>query len=382
MAADAIFMTQGEDLVKLEETPYEKEMVLQRALERFPEVLAGSATTADGSSGKLLLLRREMPVPDSKGSWSMSLDHLFVDASATPVLVEVKRSTDTRIRREVVGQMFDYAANAVKYWPVEVLRQYLAETRKSDDPDQPIRDAFGPDVDVDEFWRQLEQNLRNGRIRVIFVADKLPDDLVRIIEFLNSKMQDVEVLGVEVPRFVSGATHIYVPRVVGVTAAAVDIKSGGTAGPHWSKQTFLSGAEERGRPAGELAVWQRLFDHVERHRGTFSWGRGASPGVSGWYPVDGAQVPVWNTNTGSGTGTSRPYLILYFDALLSRELHDKIEVVASRLSQDAGWAGKMADAKQKSWAAQPSAYLDDLTSAPSALDAVLDAIDRIVDSAD
>ncbi len=104
--------------------------------------------------------------------------------------------------------------------------------------------------------------------------------------------------------------------------------------------------------------------------------------MSGWYPIDGVQVPVWNTNAGSGTGTSRPYLILYFDALLSRKLHDKIEVVASRLSQDPGWAGKMADAKQKSWAAQPSAYVDDLTSAPSALDAVLDAIDQIVDSAD
>ena len=28
-----------------------------------------------------------------------------------PTLVEVKRSSDTRIRREVVGQMLDYAAN-------------------------------------------------------------------------------------------------------------------------------------------------------------------------------------------------------------------------------------------------------------------------------
>ena len=30
-----------------------------------------------------------------------------------PTLVEVKRSSDTRIRREVVGQMLHYAANAV-----------------------------------------------------------------------------------------------------------------------------------------------------------------------------------------------------------------------------------------------------------------------------
>jgi hypothetical protein len=33
------------------------------------------------------------------------------DQNAVPTLVEVKRSSDTRIRREVVGQMLDYAAN-------------------------------------------------------------------------------------------------------------------------------------------------------------------------------------------------------------------------------------------------------------------------------
>ena len=36
--------------------------------------------------------------------------------------MEVKRSSDTRIRREVVGQLIEYAANAVVYWPVDTLR--------------------------------------------------------------------------------------------------------------------------------------------------------------------------------------------------------------------------------------------------------------------
>ena len=38
------------------------------------------------------------------------MDHLYIDQNAWPTLVEVKRSKDTRIRREVVGQMMDYAA--------------------------------------------------------------------------------------------------------------------------------------------------------------------------------------------------------------------------------------------------------------------------------
>lgn len=58
----------------------------------------------------------------SAGGNRWSLDHLFLDQDAVPTLVEVKRSDDTRIRREVVGQMLDYAANGVVYWPAERLR--------------------------------------------------------------------------------------------------------------------------------------------------------------------------------------------------------------------------------------------------------------------
>ncbi len=108
------------------EQPYASEDVLQRALEEHPEVIAGSST-AGSRTGRLLLVKREMGVPGSEGGSSIwSLDHLFLDAEGVPVVVEVKRSSDTRIRREVVGQMLDYAANGVRYWPIENLRWRLS----------------------------------------------------------------------------------------------------------------------------------------------------------------------------------------------------------------------------------------------------------------
>jgi hypothetical protein len=68
-------------------------------------------------------VKREAGVPDREAGGSRwSLDHLFLDQEAVPTLVEVKRGDDTRIRREVVGQMHDYAANGVVYWPAERLR--------------------------------------------------------------------------------------------------------------------------------------------------------------------------------------------------------------------------------------------------------------------
>src|SRR3954451_13322596 len=89
------------------------------------------------------------------GRWS--LDHLFVDQDAVPTLVEVKRSSDTRIRREVVGQLLEYAANGTRYWPVEQLRA-LFETScatRGIDPDEALRDALGDEADMDGWWAQV-----------------------------------------------------------------------------------------------------------------------------------------------------------------------------------------------------------------------------------
>lgn len=54
------------------------------------------------------------------GTWSV--DHVFVGADGTPILVEVKRSSDPRARREVVAQMLDYAASFASDWSSERLR--------------------------------------------------------------------------------------------------------------------------------------------------------------------------------------------------------------------------------------------------------------------
>ena len=123
MGADGIFLIRDGRLALLEQRPYDSEAILQEALASFPEVLAGSSTTDSGTSSRLLLIRREMGVPAAEGAGATwSLDHLFVSSDGVPVLVEVKRSSDTRLRREVVGQMLDYAANAVRYWPPSELR--------------------------------------------------------------------------------------------------------------------------------------------------------------------------------------------------------------------------------------------------------------------
>src|SRR5215217_7482824 len=90
------------------EQPYLAESDLQAHLAAHPELL--SAEAAEDERRRWLLVRREMGVADrTDGTDRWGLDHLCVDQDAIPTFVEVKRSSDTRLRREVVGQMLDYA---------------------------------------------------------------------------------------------------------------------------------------------------------------------------------------------------------------------------------------------------------------------------------
>src|SRR3954454_2398369 len=117
----AIYIKQGSSLIEMTERPYDAEAVLQQLLADHPNLLVGEQ---DGDRRKRwLLVQREIGIgdePDASSRWS--LDHLFLDGDGVPTLVEVKRSSDTRIRREVVGQMLDYAANAASYWATDTTR--------------------------------------------------------------------------------------------------------------------------------------------------------------------------------------------------------------------------------------------------------------------
>src|SRR5437763_752684 len=150
-----VFVLSGDDLDELREQPYDSEDLLQDLLAQHPDLLA--ADQIGTGRRHWLLIKREQSVPgQAGGSGRWSLDHLFIDQDAVPTLVEVKRSSDTRIRREVVGQMLDYAANGVVFWPLDQLRELFARQCERDDrePDEVAQEDAGNAVDVEECWQR------------------------------------------------------------------------------------------------------------------------------------------------------------------------------------------------------------------------------------
>jgi hypothetical protein len=275
-----IFLRQGDELVPMVEAPYEAETVLQELLELYPALLAGDSAAVAG--GEWLLIRREASVVLGGDAGPRgSLDHLFVDAAGVPTLVEVKRSSDSRVRREVVGQMLDYAANAAAYWKGDALRRLFEErcAHGGLDPQQSVLAAFESVEDAEVFWSTVRTNLAAERFRLVFVADAIPPELRRIVEYLNGQMSQTEVLAIEVKQYrdSSGTHETLVPRVVGQTEAARRAK-GQADKTLWDRTSILAKLEERrGAEAAEVA--QRLFEWVDA-RGdlTYSFGEGTKDG--------------------------------------------------------------------------------------------------------
>ena len=171
MTADSIFLINKQnEMVELSAQSYEDELDFQQLLVSYPTVLAGGEINPE-TPLRWLLVTREMGVPGEEGAGNRwSLDHLFLDQTGIPTLVEVKRSSDTRIRREVVGQTLDYAANAVVYWPPEETKRSLLRCERDGlSPEQELATLFEPEGIPEDFWGKVKTNLQAGRIRIVFV---------------------------------------------------------------------------------------------------------------------------------------------------------------------------------------------------------------------
>jgi len=277
--ADSIFLLSGTD--EIERVPYrmyETENLLQGLVDKHPELIVGEQINPD-LPPKWIVVRREAGIPDSDdGGSRWSVDHLLLDQHGRPTFVEVKRSSDTRIRREVVGQMLDYAANAQAYWPRDKIKALAAETAGSiEELDTMLleflenEDSSDSTPNLDAYWDTVDRNLRNGEVRLLFVADEIPTELRRIIEFLNEHMPLVEVLGVEIRQYEGQNIRALVPRVVGQTEfARQQKKSPGQSVGTTTEKEFLNACPENTR-----SFFQLLFSEAVKNDYIISWGQKA-----------------------------------------------------------------------------------------------------------
>ncbi len=280
-----IYLIQNDDqLTEMVERPYDSEVLLQELLERYPNLIVIDQNLNSRAKPWLLVKRTVSISSEEIYAQQWSLNHLFLDPQAVPTLVEVRERIDLQTRRELIGQMFDYAANVALYWPVEsILAQFEANCRLANrDPEQVFEEFLGADADEEAFWQQVKTNLQAGRIRLVFVADQIPSELQRVVEFLNKQMDPAEVLAIEIKQYVSPQeTHkTLVSKIIGQTAEAQQRKSRTTRERRqWDLHSFLLEYELRyGEFESEMI--QLIYEWIEQQNSEIEvhWGTGETQG--------------------------------------------------------------------------------------------------------
>jgi hypothetical protein len=293
-----------ETLIKMDESPYEKELDLQRLLVDYPDLIPGDQID-NVNPRRWLLISQEMPLPSEQdGSDCWSVDHLFVDQDGIPTIVETKRSCDTRIRREVVGQLLEYAANGVIYWPIERLIEIYGKSSRDvgKDPDTTLDQFLLGAMSQEDFWKTVSTNLELGKVRLLFVADQIPDTLRRIVEFLNGQMKDAEVLAIEIKQFVAEDHKALVPRVIGQTSVS-----------QARKKTVRTERHDEGSFMGSIdpessALHRALIALPEGQSYLLNW---TGTGYSLYFRMDEQLLLIMQANTGSfGSRLSTTFWII------------------------------------------------------------------------
>ena len=214
-------------------------------------------------------------------------DLLYVDETGLLTIVETKLRKNPEARREVVGQVLEYAAQACGWSSGDVelraqkffssqdcpheyrgltveqaLRHFLEGTNS------PALDGFS----YEAFLNLVSANLERGHIRLIIAIDEPPDPLLRIVEFVNRFSERFEMYLIQLKRFHDKASgqNIFVPALFGRVTKP---ESKRRAGRLWDKESFLQQASEKWPES--LPILDHLVEFAEAERAVV-WGRGAT----------------------------------------------------------------------------------------------------------
>lgn len=258
-----VFVLQGDEtLVPMLPAHFDAEVDFQELLSKFPSLLVGDQIDPENPR-RFILVKPELSIGHEQEAARWSLDHLFLDQDGVPTLVEVKRKSDSRLRREVVGQMLDYAANFQSFWSAEGIASAFDATcsQAGTDSGAALAEFLGTQATAEWFWTAVGTNIRAGKLRLLFVADHIPSELRRIVEFLNGQMSPAEVLALELRQFAGQGLRTIVPVVFGQTREAVGRKEA-VKGSRWTEERLMATFRDKFPPevcsvAAAVMDWMR-----------------------------------------------------------------------------------------------------------------------------
>ena len=148
------------------------------------------------------------------------IDNLLITPSGLPVIVECKLWRNPEGRREVVGQILDYAKELTRWSSADLQREVNRRLKGHGNSILDLVRAAEPGVDEVQFNDALTANLRRGRVLLLIVGDGIREGVEAIAEYLQIHAGLQFSLGlVELPIYeLPDGSRLVAPRVLARTA--------------------------------------------------------------------------------------------------------------------------------------------------------------------
>ena len=229
-------------------------------------------------------------------------DILYIDQNGLLTVVETKLRKNPEARREVMGQILEYAAQMSDWSSADVERQAEKFFASDKCPEQYggctweramqlFLESSGapPEFSYDDFLQQVQTNIERGHFRLVIAIDEPPEALLKTVEFVNRFSERFEIYLVQLKRFrdLANEQNIFVPALFGRVATS---KTKRPPGRQWDRERFLQQASKESPES--LTVLKRLIQFAEDEK-AIVWGRGASVGslTFAFTTPDGKRLP-------------------------------------------------------------------------------------------
>lgn len=205
-------------------------------------------------------------------------DIIVVELSGAITLVECKLAKNPQVRREIIGQLFDYAGRLWQMSADQFDERWRSRNRAS---------LFsGEGFDDPVFRETVSANLADGRFRLVLAVDGINPALKRMVEYVNGiTSAETSVIAVEYIRYRHGDVEVLTPRTYGDELSQAKVARQASVNRGWSQSDYRDWLTAN-EPT-TLGIFDELSRALTTIPLTFRGGRGNSP--SGTFVYDSSE---------------------------------------------------------------------------------------------
>lgn len=136
----------------------------------------------DPGFGKIIAVTRELNVPGVG-----FIDVVLIDERGRLVIVECKLWRNPQARREVVGQILDYARELARFSYDDLQREVSSSTKRQGNVLHDLACEAGGTMEEEAFVDRVSRDLHAGRFLLLIVGDGITEGTRRIGEYLRAQ---------------------------------------------------------------------------------------------------------------------------------------------------------------------------------------------------